>query len=96
MDDKKEMLIRLPEDLFSVMKDFKNVSGISYTNQIYSAVVWYYFQKGLLDLGWIKDKHAKNGNGKKKEVNKIEVMDESLKFCDGDKCEMPILPMKSC
>ena len=97
MDDKKEMLLRLPEDLFAVMKDFKIVSGVSYTNQIYSAIVWYYFQKGLLDLGWLKDKHAKNGNSKREEIE-IEIMDESLKFCDGDSCEIPVqLPsQKSC
>ena len=97
MTDKKEMLLRLPEDIFAVMKDFKAVSGIGYTNQIYSAIVWYYFQKGLLDLGWLTEKHAKNGNNKKKEI-KIETMDESLKFCDGESCEIPVQlpPRKGC
>jgi len=89
MSNRKELLLRLPEDLFSVMKDFKNTSGISYTNQIYNAIVWYYFQQGLLDLGWIKRKHSKNGNNRKEKV-KVQVMDESLKFCDGDKCEIPV------
>ena len=97
MTNKKEMLLRLPEDLFSVMKDVKIVSGVSYTNQIYTAITWFYFQRGLLDLGWITEKHAKNGNGKKKDI-KIEVMDESLKFCDGDSCEIPVQlpPRKGC
>ena len=86
--DKKELTLRLPEDLFSVLKDFKEVSGISYTNQIYTAIVWYYFQKGLLDLGWIREKHGKNGNGKKKEkIIDISEANQLNSFCDGDSCE---------
>ena len=95
MDDKKELLLRLPEDLFSVMKDFKTASGVSYTNQIYTAIVWYYFKQGLLDLGWITDKHGKNGNSKKEEKINPNIMDESLKFCTSDKCEIP-LQIKNC
>lgn len=96
MDNKKQLILRLPEDLFSVLKDFKIVSGISYTNQIYTAIVWYFFNKGLLDLGWLSKKHAKNGNGKKEVVLNPNIMDESLKFChaDGGKCEIPIIREK--
>lgn len=89
-EDKKELSLRFPKDLFSVMKDFKKASGVSYPNQIYTAVVWYYFQKGLLDLGWIKDKHGKNGNGKKKEEINMDVVEanQANSFCDGDSCEI--------
>lgn len=90
MEKKKELTLRLPEDLFAVLKDFKEISGVSYTNQIYTAIVWFYFQKGLLDLNWIKEKHAKNGNNgneKKELIIDESEADQLNRFCDGDSCE---------
>lgn len=89
MADKKEMLLRLPENIFEVMKDYKKLSGMSYTNILYNSIVWWLAKQGLLDLDWIREKHAKNGNNgnKKKEEVLIDIMDESLKFCDGASCD---------
>ena len=93
---RKEMTLRLPEDLFTVLKDFKKATSMSYTAQIINAIIWFYFSRGLLDLGWIKTKNAKNGKEKKEEIN-INPLPEGVKFCDGDRCEMPASHLlKSC
>jgi len=53
---KKGLLLNLPQDIFEVMREFKNISGVSYTNQLYNAITWWLASKGLLDLGYIKKK----------------------------------------
>ena len=94
--EKKELTLRLPEDLFAVLKDFKIATGVSYTNQIYMAIVWYYFQKGLLDLGWITEKHGKNGNKKKEIIIDESEADQLNRFCDGDSCEFNPSLIENC
>jgi len=49
-DSKKEMKLRLPDDLFNRIKKFKEKSGVSYTNFIYNAIIWYMVSKGLMTL----------------------------------------------
>lgn len=53
---KKALLLHLPEDLFEIIKEFGKASGISYTNIIYNAIIWWLSSKGLLDLSYIKKK----------------------------------------
>ena len=53
-ENKKELILRLPEDIFKVIKKFKQVSGVSYTNFIYNAIVWYSLRQGLIDLDFLK------------------------------------------
>jgi len=52
--DKKELVLRLPEDIFKVIKTYKEKSGVSYTNFIYNAIVWYCLRQGLIDLDFLK------------------------------------------
>ena len=61
MDKKKELVLRFPEAIFKVIKDFKDISGVSYTNFIYNAVVWYLVMKGMISIDYHK---------KLREVNK--------------------------
>lgn len=51
---RKSLLLNLPEDLFEIMKEYKIVSGMSYTNILYNSLVWWLAKKGLLDLSYIK------------------------------------------
>ena len=61
MDKKKELVLRFPEAIFKVIKNFKDISGVSYTNFIYNAVVWYLVMKGMISIDYHK---------KLREVNK--------------------------
>jgi len=54
--EKKGILLHLPQEIFEIMKLFKSVSGVNYTNQLYNAITWWLASKGLLDLGYIKKK----------------------------------------
>ena len=55
MTDKKELVLRFPESIFRVIKKFKDISGVSYTNFIYNAVVWYMAMKGLISIEYITE-----------------------------------------
>ena len=50
MTDKKELILRLPDDIFARIKNFKKISGVQYTNFIYNAIVWYMVRKGLMSI----------------------------------------------
>ena len=82
----KEILLRFPEEIFNIIKKFKDISNVSYTNFIYNAVVWYCISKGLLSLEYVKLNGTKPKT--KKEEIQANVLPEALKFCDGDKCEL--------
>jgi hypothetical protein len=62
MTDKKELILRLPDDVFEIIKTFKEQSGVSYTNFIYNAIIWYCVSKGLITLKDVKviDKNVNN------------------------------------
>ena len=70
MVDRKAILLNLPEEIFDVMKDFKKVSGMSYTNIMYNAITWWLTNKGLLDLSYIREK-SKNGSLVSPEVDPL-------------------------
>ncbi len=52
--DKKHIILRLPEDIFDVIKKYKEATGVSYTNFIYNAIVWYAISRGLISLEYLK------------------------------------------
>jgi len=56
MTERKELVLRLPEDIFEIIKKYKKVSGVSYTNIIYNAIVWWLVRQGLLTLDEIREK----------------------------------------
>ena len=87
MDDRKSILLNLPENIFEVMKDFKIASGMSYTNIMYNAITWWLTHKGLLDLSYIREK-SKNGSLVRPEKIKINIMPQGVKFCSKDGCEV--------
>ena len=64
MTEKKELILRLPDDMFTVIKRFKKKYGVSYTNFIYNAIVWYCASKGLISINYLevlkKNEQAKN------------------------------------
>ena len=47
------MLLRLPDELEMRIEEFKKKTGISKTNFVYNAVVWYMATKGLISLSYI-------------------------------------------
>lgn len=49
-EDRKELVLRLPEGLFERIKKFKKMSAVSYTNFIYNAIIWYMVSKGMMTL----------------------------------------------
>jgi len=55
-ENKKELMLRLPESIFKIIKNFKEKSGVSYTNFIYNAIVWYAVHKGLINLDYVRMK----------------------------------------
>ena len=60
MGKRKGLLLNLPQDIFNIMREYKKVSGVSYTNMIYNALVWWLVKNGLLDLSYIKKKSKVN------------------------------------
>ena len=64
---RKGLLLNLPEDLFEIMKEYKLVSGMSYTNILYNSLVWWLAKKDLLDLSYIKLKSKELVEGDEKE-----------------------------
>ena len=74
----KELTLRLPDHIFKVIDEFKEASGVSYTNFIYNAIYWYCITKQLLPL-------QLNG---KKNTSSHNTLPNELKFCDGDKCQV--------
>ncbi len=53
-EDKKDIVLRLPEPIFAVIKKYKQATGVSYTNFIYNAIIWYLIKQGLLSLDLLK------------------------------------------
>ena len=56
---KKGILLHLPQNIFEIMKDFKILSGVSYTNQMYNSITWWLLKQGLLDIEYITNKTKK-------------------------------------
>lgn len=81
MTDKHEILLRLPIDIFKILEDYKKMTGVSITNQIYEAVAWRLITKGLISLDEFREKETKK-------EEPIQQVPESIKYCDGDRCEI--------
>ena len=64
---RKGLLLNLPQNLFEIMKEYKKVSGMSYTNILYNSVVWWLIKKDLLDLSYIKEKSKELVEGGEKD-----------------------------
>ena len=56
MSEKKELVLRIPDKLFDILKIYKKASGVSYTNIIYNAIVWWLVKQKLLTPKDIRDK----------------------------------------
>lgn len=56
MTERKELILRLPEDIFEILKRYKETSGVSYTNIIYNAIVWWLVKQKLLTPKNIREK----------------------------------------
>jgi len=52
---KKELVLRLPDKIFKIIKKFKDTSGIPYTHFILNAIIWYLFMKGLISLKYLRE-----------------------------------------
>ena len=87
-EDKKQLILRLPDDIFQRIKKYKDMSGVSYTNVIYNAIIWWLVMKGLMNLDDLKVSNPKKKiKIKKPTPDQLEQI-EANKFCDGDSCEL--------
>lgn len=86
MTDKKELVLRLPEHIFQVIKTHKEVSGVSYTNFIYNAVYWYMVCKKMISLPYSTDTKLFPANWK----GDWNTAPSEVMYCDSDKCELPV------
>lgn len=55
MQKKKELVLRLPDKIFKIIKEFKDISGIPYTSFILNAIIWYMFVRGLISLKSLRE-----------------------------------------
>jgi len=68
-EERKGILLHLPQEIFEIMKDYKTLSGVSYNNQIYNSIVWWLVSRGLLSIEYITQNSNKKKE-KKEEDNK--------------------------
>ena len=61
-EEKKGILLHLPQNIFEIMKAFKISSGVSYTNQMYNSIIWWLVKQGLLDRNCIINKNKNETN----------------------------------
>lgn len=88
MSERKDLILRLPEKIFAIIKLFKERTGISYTNFIYNAIVWFCISKGLLSLDYLKIASPEKKRIFTKFTAEQLAQIEANKFCDGDSCEI--------
>jgi hypothetical protein len=81
MTDKHEILLRLPIDIFKILEEYKSMTGVSITNQIYETVAWRLITKGLISLDEFREKETKK-------EEPFQQIPEDIKYCDGDKCQI--------
>lgn len=85
----KDKLISFPEEILNALDDYKKKTGIPATDYIRLAVIKKMIEEKLI---WIKTKYItvekeRDNGGKLSTIDAIE----SNKFCDGDKCELPVM-----
>ena len=73
---RKEMTLRLPYILYNVIMDFKKLSGVSATNFIYNAILWYCVSKNLVSLSEFNNVYRKK--------NRTKIIIESNPIPEGD------------
>jgi len=85
----KDKLIGFPTEILDVLDDYKKRTGIPATDYIRKAVVKQMIIEGLIFI------HMKyiTVEAEKENSNKVSVSDaiEANKFCDDDKCELPVI-----
>lgn len=86
----KDKLIAFPVDVLDVLADYKKQTGVSASNYIRNATIRKMIVDGLI---WFRMKTVDvetEKNGKKLEIDQTDAI-ESNKFCDDDKCEVPVM-----
>ena len=48
------MMLRIPDRINEVIEEFKKRTGISKTNFVYNAIIWYMATKGLISLSYLR------------------------------------------
>ncbi len=96
MSDRKELVLRLPEDIFEVIKVYKGKTGVSYTNFIYNAIVWYCVRQGLISLDYLKVSKERKVKKTKQPTAEELAQIEANKFCDGPTCEIDYSKKEKC
>ncbi len=86
----RDKLIAFPMDVLDTLAEYKIKTGVSASNYIRNATI----RKMIADeLIWFKMKTViveTEKNGKKLRIDQTDAI-ESHKFCDGDKCEVPVI-----
>lgn len=82
-EDRKDLHLRFPQNIWDAIKKYAKESGCSYTNVIYTAVFFFLYTRNLITFEKTPIKFEE-----KRIINKTQAMPEELKFCDGDSCEV--------
>ena len=81
----KEMTLRMPDEIHHILVNLKKKFRVSVNSTIMT-----YIARGLIkdELYSLKNLMANNNHTMK--PSDTNIMPEELKFCDGDKCAVPI------
>lgn len=63
--DRHGILLKLPKNIYDILNEYKEKSGVNINNIIYNAIFWWCVSKGLVDLNQIREEMKNNGNSKK-------------------------------
>ena len=87
-DNKKEIILRLPKNIYEILLRYKNQSGVSITNQIYEALFRQLVGRNLINLADIR--------GKPNIKNKIptQIIPKEILYCDSTSCDNPNIKLK--
>lgn len=80
-------LITIPDEIYDILNKYKETTGISMSAYIQEAL----YKKLIHDrLMVVKTTPVYVGKKLDKKIRSIQQMPEGIKYCDGDKCEIPI------
>ena len=86
-------LIDIPEKIHNILLEHKERTGRNVTGMILEALYRWLIHENLMIVKrrvvYVDEENKSNGK-----IIAAQEVPESIKFCDGDSCEMPVLPLK--
>ena len=84
-------LIDIPDNIHEILAYYKEVTGCSVSEQIKHAILRFLVHEKLLT---IKRRTVYIDEEKKVVKKKVITPSVGVKFCDGDSCEVPLVPLQ--